>query len=127
MKWPPLSHCAVSCGRYVDHICFSRAAPERELRLASSGTRLPSCPRRRSAAPVTMRRGGGVAAERPSLRPDGGGVGGVGRGGEGTRHQADHQRGLSPRIDSVVDARKKAQHWQIRELRSFFIFLSDRS
>lgn len=48
-------------------------------------------------------------------------------GGEGTRHQADHQRGLNSRIDCVVDARKKAQHWQIRELRSFFIFLSDRS
>lgn len=23
VKWPPLGHCAVSCGRYVDHICFT--------------------------------------------------------------------------------------------------------
>lgn len=80
MKWPPLSCCAVSCGRYVDHICFSRAAPERKLRLASSGTQLPSCPRRRLATPVTMRSGGGGAAERPSLRTDGG----VGREGYAT-------------------------------------------
>lgn len=63
MKWPPLSHCAVNCGQYVDHICFSLAAPERELHLASFlsvGRPLLRQGEGGRSDGVTLRRGGGT-------------------------------------------------------------------